>query len=81
MLLATSTMRSLLCALSLVVLEAFAPQGAPRLPVQRFSDASANEVEFTRQEALYDLVYVERLAPPQTSAGGACSASPFRVSP
>ena len=41
-----------------------------RPPARRAAEASVNERSFTRQEALYDLVYVERLAPPQTSSGG-----------
>ena len=41
-----------------------------RPPTRRAGEASVNERSFTRQEALYDLVYVERLAPPQTSSGG-----------
>jgi len=42
----------------------------PRRWTRRAAEASVNERSFTRQEALYDLVYVERLAPPQTSSGG-----------
>merc|ERR1719353_1907501 len=32
--------------------------------------AITNEEAFTRQQALYDLVYVERIKPPEQSAGG-----------
>ena len=45
---------------------------APRLVRQtiRHQAAVTNEEAFTRQQALYDLVYVERIKPPETSAGG-----------
>lgn len=62
--------RTLLCLLGAV-----AAFRAPNAPV-RFSgrvraEPSINEREFTRQNALYDLVYVERLAPPEVTGGGA----------
>ena len=45
---------------------------APQLVRQtiRHQAAVTNEEAFTRQQALYDLVYVERIKPPETSAGG-----------
>ena len=45
---------------------------APQLTRQtiRHQAAVTNEEAFTRQQALYDLVYVERIKPPETSAGG-----------
>merc|ERR1719460_1744924 len=43
------------------------PQSAQPLTV---ASAITNEEAFTRQQALYDLVYVERIKPPEQSAGG-----------
>jgi co-chaperonin GroES (HSP10) len=43
------------------------PQG--ERPLTEMS-AITNEETFTRQQALYDLVYVERIKPPEQSAGG-----------
>eukprot|EP00629_Pelagomonadales_sp_RCC1024_P018486 CAMPEP_0119279440 /NCGR_PEP_ID=MMETSP1329-20130426/20791_1 /TAXON_ID=114041 /ORGANISM="Genus nov. species nov., Strain RCC1024" /LENGTH=132 /DNA_ID=CAMNT_0007279983 /DNA_START=234 /DNA_END=629 /DNA_ORIENTATION=- len=48
---------------------AFAPRSSRRAAVARRS-GSVNEQEFTRQQAMYDLVYVERLAPPEQTGGG-----------
>ena len=50
-------------------IQAFAPQLVTRSALQRQA-AVTNEEAFTRQQALYDLVYVERIKPPETSAGG-----------
>jgi co-chaperonin GroES (HSP10) len=48
--------------------QAFAPQLVRQ--TIRHQAAVTNEEAFTRQQALYDLVYVERIKPPETSAGG-----------
>lgn len=65
-------LRSLVCsALVTAVALSFAPAPATLRRTVRYDSGTANEQEFTRQQALYDLVYVERLAPPETSAGGA----------
>ena len=50
-------------------IQAFAPQLTRQNALQRQA-AVTNEEAFTRQQALYDLVYVERIKPPETSAGG-----------
>ena len=50
-------------------IQAFAPQLVTRRALQRQAVVT-NEEAFTRQQALYDLVYVERIKPPETSAGG-----------
>ena len=49
-------------------IQAFAPQLVRQ--TIRHQAAVTNEEAFTRQQALYDLVYVERIKPPETSAGG-----------
>ena len=50
-------------------IQAFAPQLVRPNTLKRQA-AVTNEEAFTRQQALYDLVYVERIKPPETSAGG-----------
>lgn len=66
-----SAFRTLRVVCLALVSSAFRPGPTSlRPPTRRAAEASVNERSFTRQEALYDLVYVERLAPPQTSSGG-----------
>ena len=60
--------RRTLALTAIISVRAFAPQLVRQ--TIRHQAAVTNEEAFTRQQALYDLVYVERIKPPETSAGG-----------
>ena len=64
----TMARRTLALWATFTCVRAFAPQLVRQ--TIRHQAAVTNEEAFTRQQALYDLVYVERIKPPETSAGG-----------